>query len=69
MNAVGIGEAHEEIIACSMTPRPPQERCMTAAQMIGPTQQFGAVRDALAYVINRWLALREHERMMVGVAA
>src|SRR5947207_4117537 len=69
MHAFGIGEAQEEIIARSMTTRPPQDRSLLSAQVVSPCQQFRPGGDAVTDMIDILLALHNYQRVMIAVAA
>src|SRR5690242_8211796 len=69
MGAVRVGETQEEVIASSVTAWPPENRYVVTAQVIGPTQQFSPVRDAVADVIDARVTLGQHDGVMVVVTA
>lgn len=69
VNAIGIGETQEEVVASAMTTRTPEHGLLLAAEVIGPMQDRGAIGDTIADMIDAWLALRENECMMIVIAA
>src|SRR5579875_2582364 len=69
MDAVGVGEAQEEIVARAVAPRSPENGSLLAAQVISPGQQVGTSGNAVSDMIDILLALHENQRVMIAIAA
>src|SRR5215467_10863444 len=69
MHTLGVGKTQEQVVSCSMTTGSPKDRCLLAAQVIGPCQQFLTSRYAIANMINIWFTPHENERVMIAIAA
>ena len=69
VHAFCVGDTQEEILASAMTAGTPENGGLMAAQVVAPCQQFGAIEDAVAYVIDIHLPLDKGDRVVVSIAA